>query len=374
MKTLDEVECSPTGEPVLKPVEPHIKNGLMKSQLDGDQRGSSRPRSVKALNRFIKAARLVIAVLPVFLSFGVVASPAHKPVLVIQGEVQATEVNVVPMVMGRVQALHVREGDRVRKGQLLVSLENPELQARLEQARAAMELAKEHNKILQAACVEYICAQSNLWRQAKAAAEHAEQTADRSRAFHAAKVISLQELQDLERDLEGARSSERAARASSDLARALFGNEGQLAAAASLQQATQRVAELDALVAELTLTSPIDGEVQSQIVEHGELANPGMPVMTIVDPQDLWVRFNVPEDALSKIRMGTTLRARVPALGNQEVPVKVNYISPNRHFVSSRAANGTGDFDARTFEVRAVPSQVAEGLRPGMSALLTWQK
>ena len=122
MKTLDEVDCSPPGEPVLKPVEPHIKNGLMKAQLDGDQRGSARPRSAKALNRFIKAVRLVIAALTVFPSFGVVASPAHKPVLVIQGEVQATEINVVPMVMGTFQASHVREGNRVRKGQLLASL------------------------------------------------------------------------------------------------------------------------------------------------------------------------------------------------------------------------------------------------------------
>jgi HlyD family secretion protein len=292
---------------------------------------------------------------------------------VVQGEVCATEINVVPKVVGRVQALHVCQGDKVRKGQLLVSLENQDLQAKLEQARAAMELAKEHNRIVRAACVEDICAQSNLWVKAKAVAERAEQNVTHARKLQAAEVISLKELQDLERDLDWARSSERAAKASFDLAVALCGDEGQLAAAANLEQVTRTLAELQALVAELALTSPIDGEVQGRIVGQGELATLGLPVVSIVDPQDVWVRFNLPEDLLSNVRMGTTFRVRVPALGNEEVPVKVNYISPNGGFAARRAAKGTRGFDLRTFEVRAAPAQVTEGLRSGMSALLTWR-
>jgi len=150
------------------------------------------------------------------------ARSVHKPAFVVQGEVQATEIKVVPKVIGRVQTLHVCKGDKVRKGQLLVSLENQELQAKLEQARAAMELAKEHNKIVQAACIEDICAQSNWWVTAKAVAEEAEQTVRRSRALQAAEVISVQDLQDLERDSNRARCSERAAKASLDLAVAAY--------------------------------------------------------------------------------------------------------------------------------------------------------
>jgi HlyD family secretion protein len=280
---------------------------------------------------------------------------------------------VVPKVVGRVQALHVRNGDKVRKGQLLVSLENQDLQARLEQARAAMELAKEHNRIVQAVCVENICAQSNWWVTAKAVAEHAEQTVNRSRALQAAEVISLQELQDSQRDLDRARSSERAAKASFDLAVTVLGNQGKLADAGNLEQATRTLAELDALVAELALTSPMEGEVQGRIVGQGELATLDLPVVSIVDTQDVWMTFNLPEDLLSNIRMGTTFRVRVPALGNEEVSVKVNYISPNGGFATKRAAKGTRGPDLRTFEVRAVPAQGTEGLRAGMSALLTWQ-
>ena len=197
---------------------------------------------------------------------------------------------------------------------------------------------------------------------------------NRSRALQAAEVISLQELQDKERDLDLARSSERAAKASFDLAVAVFGNEGKLAAAANLEQTTRTLAELEALVAELALTSPIDGEVQGRILGRGELATLGLPVVSIVDPQDVWVRFYLPEDLLSTIRMGTTFRVRVPALGNEEVPVKVNYISPNGGLATRRAAKGTHGFDLGTFEVHAVPAQVPEGLRSGMSALLTWRK
>jgi HlyD family secretion protein len=236
-----------------------------------------------------------------------------------------------------------------------------------------MELAKEHNRIVQAVCVENICAQSNWWVTAKAVAEHAEQTVNRSRALQAAEVISLQELQDSQRDLDRARSSERAAKASFDLAVTVLGNQGKLADAGNLEQATRTLAELDALVAELALTSPIEGEVQGRIVGQGELATLDLPVVSIVDTQDVWITFNLPEDLLSNIRMGTTFRVRVPALGNEEVSVKVNYISPNGGFATKRAAKGTRGPDLRTFEVRAVPAQGTEGLRAGMSALLTWQ-
>jgi HlyD family secretion protein len=369
MKTLDELDGSPGGESV----EPYKNHGVMNALPKGDQPGDTRTYSAKPLKRGVKAALLVIAGLSVFVPFGVATWSAHKPALVVQGEVQAAEIKVVPKVVGRVQALHVRKGDKVRKGQLLVSLENQDLQARLEQARAAMELAKEHSRIVQAACVEDICAQSNWWVKAKAVAEHAEQTVNRSRALQAAEVISLRELQDSERDLDWARTSEQAAKASFKLAVAVFGNEGKLAAAASLEQATRTLAELEALVAELALRSPIDGEVQDGIVGHGELVTLGSPVASIVDPQDVWVSFHLPEDLLSHIRMGTTFRVRVPAWGNEEVPVKVNYISPNGSFATGRPVKGTRGFDPRTFEVRAVPAQVTEGLRSGMSALWTWR-
>ena len=200
MKTLDKVDDSTPGEPAVKPVEPDKKRCVMNARPEGDKPGNTETHSAKALKRGIKSAVLFMAALSVCVPLGVTAWSAHKPALAVQGEVQAAEIKVVPKVVGRVQALHVCKGEKVRKGQLLASLENQELQAKLEQARAAMELAKEYDKIVRAACIEDICAQSNWWVKSKAVAEHAEHTANRSQALQAAEVISLQELQDSERD------------------------------------------------------------------------------------------------------------------------------------------------------------------------------
>jgi len=347
-----------------------MKHGPTNAQPDGDQPGNTTAHSFNSFKRDVKAAWLLIAAV----TLGVAACSVHKPARVVQGEVQAAEIKVVPKVVGRVRALHVCPGDKVRKGQLLVSLEDRDLQAKLEQARVAMELAKAYDERVRAAGVEHICAQSNWWMSTKAVAERAEQNVTRSRALKAAEVISPQELRDLERDLDWAQSSERAAKASFNLAVALFSDKGKLAAASNHEQATQTVAELEALIAELAITSPVDGEVQGGMPREGELVTLGIPAAKIVDPQNLWVRFNVPEDLRSNIRMGSTLRVRVPALGNQEVPVKVSYISPDEGFAARQAANGTRGFDHSTFQVRAVPVQVTEGLRSGMSALLTCGK
>jgi HlyD family secretion protein len=298
-----------------------------------------------------------------------------KPPLLVQGEVDATEIKMAPKVVGRVQALYVHKGDQVKKGQMLVSLESRDLQAKLDQARAAMELAKEeHTKMIHGSRIEDICAQSNLWVKAKSVTEQAERTVNRLRKLHATDAISLQQVQDSERDWEVAQSSERAAKASFDLAVAGFREEDKLAAAAKQEQASATVEELEALVAELKLTSPIGGEVQDRIVEEGELVSPGLPVVSIVNLQDVWVTFNLREDLLANIGMGSTFRVRVPALGNKEIPVKVNYIAPKGDFATWRATKATGDFDLKTFEVRAVPTEAIEGLRPGMSVLATWGK
>ncbi len=325
MKTLAEVEGSPAGGSVVKRVAPDMEHNLMNAQLDDDQPGNLGSHSAEPPKRCLKAALSLIAVLLVFVTLGVAAWTGHQPASVVQGEVEATAIKVVPKVVGRVQAVHVCKGDKVRKGQLLVSLENQDLQEKLEHARTAMELANAHNKIVRTACVEHICAQSNLWMKTKAVAEHAEQTLNRSQVMPTAQVISVQELKDMERNLDWARSSERAAKASFDLALALFGSEGELVAVTNDEQTTRRVAELEASVAELAITSPIDGAVQSQIIGQGELVSPDAPVVSIVDPQEVWVKFNLPEGLLSNVQRGTAFRVWVPALGNREVPVKVTH-------------------------------------------------
>jgi len=300
---------------------------------------------------------------------------SHKTPLIIQGECDATEIKIASKVVGRIQTIPVHKGDQVTKGQLLVQLESQDLLAKLEQARAVMQLSKEeYNKLQNGFRNEDILVQSNLWIKAKSVLEQTGRTVKRWSSLQATDAISLQQLQDAERDLYVAQSTERAAKASFDQAVTGYRDEDKKVAAARCEQANQSVKELEALVMELKLSTPISGEVQDRIVEPGELVSAGFPVISIVDLKDIWVTFNLREDLLASIRMGSIINVRIPALGNREIPLKVNYISPRGDFAAWRATKATGDFDLKTFEIRAIPTGFIEGLRPGMTALATWKR
>ena len=227
----------------------------MNTHLDDDRYGIRGIRAATLRNRGVKIALSVIVALSVFVTLGVVARSVHRPPLA-QGDVQATETKVAPKAIGQKQAMPATKENDVEKEQLLVSSKNQDSQASPEQARAAMESAKEHNRRVQAACAEYICAQSNWWVKASAVAERTQQNVTHSRALQATGVISPGELQELERGLDWARSCERAAKASLDLAVALFGSEGHLASA-TIEPPTSRVAEFEASVAERAITNSI---------------------------------------------------------------------------------------------------------------------
>ena len=204
-----------------------MKPPFMNTHLEDDRYGTKGIRAATARNRGRKAGLSIIAALSLFATLGL-AARSHRTALA-QGEVQTTENKVVPNAMGQGSARPAIKDDQVRERRLPVSLEKDDLEARREEARAATALAQEHNKRVRAAWAEYISAQSNWWVKANAVAERAEQTVARSRPSQAAGVISPQELEDLERGLDWARSCERAAKASFDLAVALSASKGDLA-------------------------------------------------------------------------------------------------------------------------------------------------
>lgn len=296
-----------------------------------------------------------------------------KPqVLLVQGEVDATEVKLAPKVVGRVQELYVHKGNSVKKGQALVQLESLDLRAKLAQAKADLSRAKEElDKVNRGSREEEIRAALNNWAKAKSQAEQAERDFNRFKGLREQEAISQQKLEDAERDWKVARDSERALKALLDQAQAGYRDEDKRAAAAQYRAAEERVAEMQALVDELTLVAPINGEVVDRIVEPGELVSPGFPIVSLVDLNDVWVTFNLREDLLARVRMGSVFSVRIPALGNKDVKFKVNYISARGDFATWRATRASGDFDLKTFEVRGVPIEPVEGLRPGMSALVS---
>jgi len=291
----------------------------------------------------------------------------------VQGESDATRVDISSKVAGRVESILVREGDMVKRGQLLATLDGIEIRAKAAQALAAREAARAaHDKALHGSRKEEIRAARDNYSRAMAQAAIAETTFARLDRLKAEGVVPIQKRDEAEASFRAAREAANAARAQYDLALAGARAEDRAAAAAELQRAEGLVQEATSYVEDNELYSPVDGQVMVKVVEQGELVSPGLPVLTVVDLSDQWITVNVREDRLSGLKVGDVLSATIPALRSARHEFKVSYISPLGSFATWRATRESGGFDVRTFEVRARPREPIDGLRPGMSALISW--
>lgn len=299
----------------------------------------------------------------------------RPPALVLQGEVDATQINIASKAGGRIKSLPVTRGDTVKAGDTLVELDGPELKAKLAKARAALAAAQAaEEKAKNGARVEEIQVQKSNLQKAQAVATQAERTVERLRSLYETDSLALQGLENAERDLEVARKTAEAAQAAYDLTVAGARDEDKAAATAQVQAAAAQVAELESLVEDLLLTAPIGAEVANTILEPGELAGQGLTLVSLVDLSDVWLVFHLRENLLAKIHNGTEFEVTVPALDNRRIKVAVQHIAVMGDFATRRATRASGDFDLKTFEVRAVPLEPVPGLRPGMSVLLNWKE
>ena len=187
-------------------------------------------------------------------------------------------------------------------------------------------------------------------------------------------VVPEQKKDEAETQMVAAQETAKAAKALWDKAKNGARYEDKTAAFAVVSQANGVISEVESYLKERIISAPIEGEIANIISERGELVPSGFPVVTIVDLKDTWVTFNIREDLLSKIKIGTILKAKIPALGNKEVLLKVNYMNPLGNYATWNATKTSGDFDMKTFEVNAVPTKYVQGLRPGMSALVDWSE
>lgn len=128
--------------------------------------------------------------------------------------------------------------------------------------------------------------------------------------------------------------------------------------------------EVEGYLAELYLVAPCDGIVSAIYPKEGELVGQGAPIMSIMDMNDVWFTFNVREDRLHGIKRGDVLTLAVPALDGKTLKAKVTYMAARESYATWRATKETGSYDAKTFEVRAVPELRTEGLLPGMTVIV----
>lgn len=290
---------------------------------------------------------------------------------IIQGQAEATEYRVSSKVPGRILELKVKKGEQVKAGDTLAILEAPDILAKMAQAQAAEAAAQAQNeKAIKGARSEQIQAAYEMLQKAKAGREIAEKSYNRVKRLYEQGVMSAQKMDEASAQYNAAIATEKAADAQYTMAKNGAEREEKMAAAALVERAKGAVAEVQSYVKETYLIAQADGEVSEIFPKMGELVGTGAPIMNIVELYDMWISFNVREDLLKDLTMGAEFEAIVPALDNKVIKLKVNYMKDLGTYAAWKATKTTGQFDLKTFEVRGVPMEPVENLRPGMSVII----
>lgn len=294
-----------------------------------------------------------------------------QPDETIQGQADVTEYRVSSKVPGRILEIKVKEGQMVHVGDTLALLEAPDVEAKLSQAEAAeAAAAAQSQKAEKGARQELIRGAYEMWQKAKAGVEIAEKSYARVKRLYDQGVVTAQKLDEVTAQRDAAVATERAAKSQYDMAVNGAEREDKEAAAAVVRRAKGAVSEVNSYIKETVLLATHDGEVTEIFPQVGELVGTGAPIMNVAMMDDLWVTFNIREDHLEHFGMGQTFEAVIPALGNKSVKLKVYYLKDLGSYAAWKATKTTGQFDMKTFEVKASFEKLVKGLRPGMSVLV----
>ena len=313
---------------------------------------------------------ITIAVFAAVILFSIYFFSNNEPIY-LQGQVEAKQINVAPKVPGRVKAIYKKEGDRVQKGELLLELESTEIDAKLSQAEAARSAAQaQSDKAQRGAREEQIKGAYNVWQQAQAAADLAEKTYQKVSNLFNDKVLPAQKKDEAYTQMVALQKQAEAAKSQYEMAKNGARDEDKTAAQALVAQAQGVITEVTAYKDGAKVYAPADTQIQTIIPNEGEIVNAGYPVMNLIDTNDEWVVFNIREDKMVNYKEGTKFKAIVPALGNQEIELEVKHIAVQADFATWTATKSKGDFDKKTFAIKAYPTAKVEGLRPGMSVLV----
>ena len=322
----------------------------------------------KSYNLVIGIAALIAIILVIAIVGYFVSKP--KP-LVIQGEAEASEYRVSGKVPGRIEELYVKEGQMVHKGDTIAFIDSPEVRAKLIQADAAKNAAAaQSDKARHGARSEQIQGAYQLWQQAIVQEDVLRKSLDRVERLYEQKVIAAQKYDEAKAKYDAAVAQTKAAKSQYDMAVSGARAEDKAAARALVEQASGAVQEVESYLGELYLTSPADGIISATYPKVGELVGQGSPVASVTDINDIWFTFNVREDYLHGMKEGDKVTVSLPALDGKEVSATVYYIAVRESYATWKATKETGLYDAKTFEVRAVPDSPVEGIRPGMSAIV----
>lgn len=292
-----------------------------------------------------------------------------EPDDIVEGQVEGTTVRVSGRLGGTVMEFFVEEGDTVRAGDTLVYIHSSIAEAQLSQAQAMKAVAEAANRKVDAGTrSQIIGAAADQVETAQAAVSITRKTYDRMERLFKEGVVSEQKRDEAKAAYDAAVSTLGAAQNQLSLARAGAQAEDKQAAQAMVDAAGGGVDAVQAVMDDSYLVAPCDGTVDEIYPETGELVAMGAPIVNILKPAR-WVTFNVREEMLPRLQMGKTVKLKIPGIGDKDVEVKIYYIRDLGNYATWRATKVTGQYDSRTFQIKARPTTDVDGLRPGMSAI-----
>lgn len=293
-----------------------------------------------------------------------------KPADIIEGQADATSVRISGKLPGRVAEFFVKEGDMVHAGDTLVHITSSLVEAKLAQAQEMKNVALAGEEKVDAGTRSQIIQSAQaLVSQAAAAVEITRKTYERMENLYKENVVSAQKRDEAKAAYDAAVAAEQAARSQLSLARAGAQKEDKAAASAMVGVAQGGVAEVESLLEDSYLIAPCDGQIDQIYPETGELVSLGAPIMSLLKTDEKWITFNVREDYLNQLKLGQKIKVMIPALDKREIDAEIYYIRDMGSYATWRATKATGEWDSRTFEVKARPADTIPDLRPGMTAV-----
>lgn len=293
-----------------------------------------------------------------------------KPADIIEGQADATSIRISGKLPGRVAEIYVSEGDMVKAGDTLVHIHSSLVEAQLMRAEGMETVARTQDRKIDAGTrIQIINSAADLVSQAEAAVTITKKTYDRMQNLFNEGVISEQKRDEAKAAYDAAVAGRDAAKSQLELAKAGAQKEDKESAAALVDVAKGGVAEVNSLLEDQYLTAPCDGQIDQIYPEVSELVMLGAPIMNLLKTDDKWVTFNVREELLNDMPLGGEIEVMIPALDKKKVKAKIYYSRDLGSYATWQATKATGQWDSKTFEIKARPLEAIPELRPGMTVV-----
>ncbi len=294
--------------------------------------------------------------------------PKENSQRIFVGLFDTTEIRVASEIPGRIEHIYIKLGDKVKKGQLLATIESDILDAKVQQAEGMYSAAESVNeKASKGARKQEIQAANDQYEMAKSQYIFAENSFKRVQNMFKDSLISTQKMDEITFKRDAAKKQMEAAESLYNMAMEGARIEDKKAAKGQLSAVAGKVKEAKAFYKELNIYAPVDGEISAKLAEESEVMPAGYPIFTIQQLEHIHAVIHVRENFLTDFQMGKEILGKLPAFDNELHKFKITYISSMADFADWIPTADKGRLDMKTFEIHLTPVESIEGLRPGMS-------